>query len=29
MYEWMQDDDIVRHMYTDFKSKTIDDLKYL
>lgn len=28
MYEWMQDDDIVEYMYTDFKSKTIDDLKF-
>ena len=28
MYEWMQDDEIIKHMYTDFKSKTIEDLKY-
>ena len=27
MHEWMQDDDIVKYMYTDFKSKTVDDLK--
>lgn len=28
MYEWMQDDDIVKYMYTDFKSKSITDLNY-
>lgn len=27
MYEWMQDDDITENLYTDFKSKTIEDCK--
>ena len=25
MYEWMHDEDIVKDLYTDFMSKTIDD----